>query len=110
MTHIYIGKVESIFIKQKTDIGKKKNVGRGNVNTGKTDGSSIGLVEKKTKKKSMAELMMEEASSAVAIGAMTVAEGMNEDRHKDTEQQQQQQPCNQDNMIAPHEQGLGGLD
>jgi len=57
------GKVESIFIKPKSTAGAKQNVGRSNVNTGK-DGNSIGLVERKTKKKSIAELMMEEATTA----------------------------------------------
>ena len=56
-------KVESVFIKQKSNAGSKKTVGRGNVNAG-SDGSSIGLVERKTKKKSMAEMMMEEAKVA----------------------------------------------
>merc|ERR1712139_457757 len=63
------GKVESIFIKQKTGTGTKKSIGRRNVNAGVSsdNGNRIGLVERKTKKKSTAEMMLEEASKASEV-------------------------------------------
>ena len=107
----YTGKVESIFIKQKTGAGTKKSIGRRNVNAGVSSdngmkinkyscihmykaifinthihihihtnssiymylcthmhtGNRIGLVERKTKKKSTAEMMLEEASKASEV-------------------------------------------